>query len=92
MSTIEKLQKWLFSKPKDFTYDEARRLLESYGFSENNKGRTSGSRVSFLRESDNKAFILHKPHPKSILKSYIIEELIDFIRELSLENKEWDYE
>ena len=47
MSQIEKLIERLKSKPKDFTYDELKRLLNDYGFVENNKGKTSGSRVRF---------------------------------------------
>lgn len=88
MSTIEKLRKHLFSKPKDFTYDEAKRLLEFYGFTEKNKGKTSGSRVVFMRESDKKTFYLHKPHPQNTLKAYVIKEMIDFINELALINEE----
>ena len=45
MSKIEKDIERLKSKPKDFTYDEMKRLLNNLGFIENNKGKTSGSRV-----------------------------------------------
>ena len=92
VSTVEKLKNRLLSKPKDFTYDEAKRLLESFGFSENNKGKTSGSRVIFFRKSDEKIFYLHRPHPQNTLKLYVIKALIDFINELSFENEELDYE
>ena len=39
MSKLEKEIKRLQSKPKDFTYDEAKRILNNFGFYENNKGK-----------------------------------------------------
>jgi len=50
MSKKEKLLEKLKSKPKDFTYNEAKVILNSLGFVENNKGKTSGSRVTFINE------------------------------------------
>jgi len=41
---IERLK----TKPKDFTYDETKTLLNKLGLIENNKGKTSGSRVIFI--------------------------------------------
>ena len=49
MSKKEKLINRLKTKPKDFTYNEAKTLLESVGFVESNKGKTSGSRVGIYR-------------------------------------------
>ena len=81
MSKIEKEIERLKSKPKDYTYDEAKSLLNKLGFFENNKGRTSGSRVEFIDEN-NRKIILHKPHPKNIVKPYkiigIIKQLIEW--------------
>ena len=78
MSQIEKLLDRLFSKPTDFTYDEAKKILYYYGFYEDNKGKTSGSRVQF-RNYKNVHYDLHKPHPNNILKEYQLKELIRFI-------------
>ena len=61
MSKKEKLIARLLSRPKDFHYDEAKALLLYFDFVENNKGRTSGSRVEFVRGND--SLLLHKPHP-----------------------------
>lgn len=83
MSTTDKLYKRLMSRPRDFTFAEAKKLLESHGFEESNKGKTSGSRVAFIRRSDQRTFLLHKPHPQSELKLYVIDELISFINEIS---------
>ena len=47
MSRLEKEIDRLKSRPKDYIYDEAKSLLNKLGFFENNKGKTSGSRVEF---------------------------------------------
>ena len=75
MSKIEKAIERLKSKPKDFTYDEAKMILNNFGFIEYNKGKTSGSRVEFSDVSGRK-IVLHKPHPKNILKPYQVSEII----------------
>ena len=84
MGTLEKALKRLYSKPKDYTYSEAKSLLQHFGFEENNKGKTSGSKVKFYRKSDKKMTMLHKPHPGNIMKPYMVEDLIDFIVELGV--------
>jgi len=81
MSKIEKQIKRLKSKPKDFTYDEARQILNNFGFYEHNKGKTSGSRVVFINKNNVK-FELHKPHPRNILKLYQIDMLLQKIKEM----------
>ena len=83
MSKKEKLIERLNSKPKDFTYQEAKTLLELLGFYEFNKGKTSGSRVVFIHKMVNKLKIrLHKPHPDNILKPYQLENILDGIKRL----------
>ena len=77
MSKEEKLIKRLQSKPKDFTYNELRRLLAFWGYIENQSGKTSGSRVSFYNLKTNHIIRLHKPHPGNELKQYQIEQLIE---------------
>ena len=76
MKRLEKLLKKLQSKPKDFTYEEAKTLLLQLGFEESNKGKTSGSRSLFKKENGIK-ILLHKPHPENILKKYQIESLLE---------------
>lgn len=81
MSKKEKLLERLKSKPKDFTYNEAKTLLEWLGFYENNKGKTSGSRVQFVHREINYTIELHKPHNKgNILKPYQIERILEDIK------------
>jgi hypothetical protein len=71
MSKIDKLKMRLFSYPKDFTYNELKALLSSFGYSE---VQGSGSRVCFSK-NDHK-IKLHKPHPGNVLKSYQLDLVI----------------
>lgn len=82
MSKFEKDLKRLLSKPKDFTYDEAKAILNKVGFVENNKGKTSGSRVMF--EKENVRLELHIPHPKRILKEYQIIKIIEVLKKVKV--------
>lgn len=85
MSKKEKLIKKLKSKPKDFTYEELKILLNYLGFNEYNKGRTSGSRIVFINYNDlSKKIELHKPHPRNIIKTYKIKEIIKLLEEWRL--------
>ncbi len=83
MSKKEKLLEKLKSKPKDFTYDELKTLLNYLGFYENDKGKTSGSRVAFVNENKEKIEI-HKPHPGNILKLYQIKKLLNKLKEMEV--------
>ena len=76
----EKLIERLKTKPKDFTYDEAKNILNNLGFYENNKGKTSGSRVEFQNGLGIK-IVLHKPHPSNIIKPYKIKDIISILEE-----------
>lgn len=84
MSKIEKEIERLKLKPKDFTYDEAKRILNYLGFYENNKGRTYGSRVEFKNEELNKKIDMHKPHPGNLLKGYQINNILKSLNEWRL--------
>lgn len=95
MSRKEKLLKRFLDLPKNFTYDEAVKLLNDFGFYQVKTGKTAGSRVRFLNEAYPEYPIkFHKPHPGNILKPYILEiikeNLIDckLIKEVTNENEE----
>lgn len=83
MSRKEKLSKRLQTRPKDFTYDEVRTLLLQLGFEEDQKGKTSGSRVIFINYKQNISIDLHKPHPSNVLKIYQINKLIEKLKKWS---------
>ena len=80
MSQLEKAKHRLLSRPCDYTYAESKNLLQKLGFLEKTKGKTSGSRVCFFRQSDNKILLLHKPHPQNVLRSYVVDYLVDELR------------
>ena len=79
MSKSEKAKDRIKSKPKDYTYTEAKKLLSQLGFAEFQKGKTSGSRVKFYREKDQKVILLHKPHPDDVMKPGAVRDLVEFL-------------
>ncbi|MDD4493986.1 MAG: type II toxin-antitoxin system HicA family toxin [Eubacteriales bacterium] len=77
-----KLIERLKINPKGFTFDEMQSLLESLGFRLYSKGKTSWSRVRFLK--GNIAITLHKPHPRKELLEYQVKQVIDFLEKEGL--------
>jgi hypothetical protein len=75
MGRKEKLIERFKSKPKDFTFDEMRNLLELLGFELSHKGKTSGSCVKFIK--GHVPISLHKPHPREELLEYQIKMVIE---------------
>lgn len=84
MSRLEKDIERLKSKPKDFTFDEAKSLLNRLGFIEYNKGKTSGSKVEFINDRINQSIELHKPHPNNVLKAYQVNSILKVLKEWRL--------
>jgi hypothetical protein len=82
MSKFEKAKERIKLKPKDYTYTEAKSLLSQMDFVEYHKGKTSGSRVKFYREKDQKIILLHKPHPDDTMKPGAIKDLVEFLSNL----------
>ena len=84
MSSKDKLIKKLKSRPKDFTWDELTRLFGALNFEETLKGKTGGSRRKFYHLKTGLIINLHKPHSNSIIKSYLIEQIIKKLEEENL--------
>lgn len=82
MGTKEKLIERFKRQPKDFTWNELVRLFEIFGFTMGNKGKTSGSRVIFVK--DDMAYTVHKPHPGNVVKMYVMKQENEFLKELGL--------
>ena len=82
MGKKEKLIERLKSNPKDFTFEKMQTVLEILGFKMSNKGKTSGSRVKFLK--GNIAIILHKPHPRKELLEYQIKQVLEILEKEEL--------
>ena len=81
MSTKEKLLDRLFSRPRDFEWDELVRLLSGCGF-EVISG--SGSRYKFFHPETGSKLSIHRPHPESTLKQYVIREVIKVLEEIGV--------
>lgn len=79
MNKKSKLLQRFRTLPRDFTFDEMEALFKSCGFSLNNKGATSGSRVEFYNEKDGNSYIMHKPHPSNIIKGYSMRQVYNFL-------------
>lgn len=81
MSKHEKLISKLLDRTSIVTYSEIVSLLSKFGYTESQKGKTSGSRVAFINLETKHIIRLHKPHPgnelKDYVKKYIIKELQD---------------
>ena len=73
MGSFEKLQTRFLSNPKDFSYNELKRLLSGFGYKEQQR---SGSRVVFKNERLHHSIKLHKPHPGNILKIYQVNIIL----------------
>lgn len=82
MTVLDKAKNRLRAVPKDYTYSEARQLLNHIGFKEYQKGKTSGSRVLFYRASDNTKILLHKPHPGDVMSIANTRDLYEKLLEL----------
>ena len=72
---LDKAKERLKAEPYDYTFNEARSLLMSLGYKEYNKGKSSGSRVVFVK-GDVK-ILMHKPHPGNEMKRYAVRQLKD---------------
>lgn len=82
MGKLEKAKQRLQARPKDYTFTEARGLLSQLGFKEFNKGKTSGSRVKFYRESDGAVIMMHKPHPGDEMDPGCVRDLYQYLTDL----------
>jgi predicted RNA binding protein YcfA (HicA-like mRNA interferase family) len=82
VSKREKLLQRLFSRPKDFRWDELCALLSGLGFE---KVEGDGSRVEYIHRKLDCQLHLHRPHPGNEVKSYVIKEVIAKLKEVGIE-------
>lgn len=75
MSKTEKLLQRFLSKPKDFTFEELRKLLKGLGYEEAKTGKTSGSRVAFYNAELDDMIKFHKPHPAQVMKQCYLKDI-----------------
>jgi hypothetical protein len=79
MSRKEKLIRRFLAKPRDFTFDELQSLLRIFGFTRQERGRTSGSRVRFTHPLL-PPIGLHRPHTGNVLKRYQMDQIEEFLK------------
>jgi hypothetical protein len=85
MSRKEKLLQRFLSHPKDFTFDEAVKLLNGFDYHEVATGKTSGSSVRFKNENYPLNIIkFHKPHPDNTIKSHVLDIIKTNLEECKL--------
>jgi len=72
--------------PKDFTWDELISLLKTLGYVQKKTGKTGGSRRRFTHASA-PTITLHKPHPNRIVKMYVINDILELLREKGMIRK-----
>ncbi len=83
MSKREKLIERFKSLPSDFTFEELVSLLEQLGFERWDKGKTSGSRVSF-KNNTGVPIMLHRPHPSNVVKRYVMKSIFEELKKREL--------
>ena len=88
MSKKSKLVDRFLLIPKDFTWEELVKVLSLYGFTEQNSGKTSGSRRKFVDDSKNIISFLHKPQSGNIVKEYALKDVIAYLKEKGKINDE----
>ena len=76
MSKKEKLLERFKSKPKDLTFDELETLLGYFGYYLDDNGKTSGSRVRFIKDGIDTPILMHKPHNRKTLLPYQINDIL----------------
>jgi len=79
MGTKEKLIERFKRQPKDFTFNELIHLFHVLGFEISQKGKTSGSRVEFVNNEKELSYGAHKPHPDSVIQSYVMKQVLEFL-------------
>ncbi len=75
MSKTDKLLQRFLSKPKDFTFEELRKLLKIFGYEEAKTGKTSGSRAAFYNAELDDMIKFHRPHPSQIIKQCYLRDI-----------------
>ena len=82
MTRTDKLIAQLLSCPSTYRYTDYLKVMASYGFEMDNKGKTSGSRIRFYRPSDGRMFVMHAPHPSDELTAGTIRNIVRFLQDV----------
>jgi hypothetical protein len=80
MGSKEKIAERFKKKPKDFTFEETVTLLAYFDYTVHNKGATSGSRVRFKNKETDMYIDIHRPHPGSIMKEWMVKAIYQHLK------------
>lgn len=80
MSSKEKLIERFKGLPKNFTFEETLKLLSAFGYKKHEKGVTSGSRIRFKNAETGLYIDLHKPHPGSVMKEWMMKAIYQHLK------------
>lgn len=81
MTRVDKLEAQLLACPSVFRYSDFVKVMASYGFELDTKGKTSGSRARFYRPVDGRMLIMHSPHPGDGLSAGAIRNIVKFLQD-----------
>ena len=59
-------------------------LLRIFGYEKHNKGATSGSRIRFKNEETGQFIDIHRPHPGSIMKHWMMKAIYQHLLDRGL--------
>jgi hypothetical protein len=80
MGKHEKLIEKLLKLPNNFTFEEMVSLLQGFGYTADQRGRSSGSAVMFYNKKTKDKIMFHKPHPEKEVKKYVLKLILNKLR------------
>lgn len=80
MGKKEVLTARLLSMPKDFEQREMDTLMGQCGCVKSDRGRTSGSAISYVHQATLRVFAYHRPHPGNVIKPYVLKAARQFLQ------------
>lgn len=84
MSSYEKDVERLLSAPHNYTYKDLTRTLGRLGYEEQNRGKSTGSAVSFYNRSTGDVIYIHKPHPSPEVDRGCLKSVVKHLRNMGV--------
>jgi len=78
MAGLDKKKTRISKIPSDYAWSELISLLGQLGYT---KTEGNGSRVKFFHSENDSLINLHKPHPGSIVKQYMVRQVVAKLKE-----------
>jgi len=78
MAGLDKKKIRIAKIPSDYAWSELISLLGQLGYT---KIEGNGSRVKFFHSENDSLINLHKPHPGSIVKQYMVRQIVAKLKE-----------